>query len=154
MSNSTNRVLITGGPLHGKTTRAAMEVTARGLTVFQCTDTHEQAQRTGRTHPSAVYALDSLDADWSGLSQWVAGTWLQRPGPWVMEGVALPRALRKYRAAMSADDPPPPCDQLIWLCEPRAAQTGKQASMTKAHDSVLNEVLDSWPALRSVLVLE
>lgn len=72
-------IAITGGPGTGKTTVA-----------------REAAERYGRP----VRHTDDLivDFDWSQASDH-ASRWFDEPGPWIIEGVAVPRALRKWLAA-------------------------------------------------------
>lgn len=142
------RLVISGGPGHGKTTLADIERDRAGLNFFLCTDTKLQAQRSRGLHPNALYAPSSLDGDWSGLSQWVADTWLNNRGPWVLEGVAVVRALRKWH-----DDNPtgaPPCDRLIRLTQPKMQLTPRQAGMADADDRRFDELLWEWPELKSI----
>ena len=83
------RVVIAGGPNTGKTTLA---------------------DKIGR--PNTQHTDDLIGTyDWSGVSAHVAESWMAQPGPWVIEGVATVRALRK-RMELS---PERPCDVLIWL---------------------------------------
>lgn len=93
------RILICGGPRTGKTTEGL--VLARELGV-------------------ALRSTDNLMAmGWSEASL-VASTWLDEPGPWVIEGVAVVRAVRKWmRGARPLARIP--ADLLLWrghaLCE-------------------------------------
>ncbi len=64
---------------------------------------------------------------WSELSQEVA-EWFYDPGPWVIEGVATVRALRKWLR----DNPEgTPCDEVIFLGEPHIELTPRQQGMAK-----------------------
>jgi hypothetical protein len=81
--------------------------------------------------------------DWSACSQWVADKWLTLPGPWVIEGVAVPRALRKWHAAHP--DAPPPCERLLVMVECHEALTPRQAKMSQDLHGVLDELRD-WLA--------
>lgn len=143
------RLIISGGPGCGKTFLAEQERTQRGLNHFLCTDTKAQAEKTGRSHPKALYAPPSLDGDWSGLSQWVADTWLCNRGPWVLEGVAAVRALRKWHNDNWSDAPP--CEALIRLTQPMMPLTSRQAGMGDADDMRFSELLAEWPELRRVV---
>jgi hypothetical protein len=143
------RVIISGGPGHGKTTLAEEMRKAMGLGHFLCTDTMAQAEKTGRSHPRALYAPPSLDGDWSGLSQWVADTWLGNRGPWVLEGVAAVRALRKWHHDNWADAPP--CELLIRLTQPAMPLTARQTGMADADDLRFDELLTEWPELLRVV---
>jgi hypothetical protein len=64
--------------------------------------------------------------------------WFDAPGPWVIEGVAIPRALRKWMN----NNPglPPPVDKIIVLYTPFEVLTKGQESMGKGIDTVLNEI--------------
>lgn len=142
-----DRILIVGGVGVGKTTLANQERERLGLQLFRCTDTLPQASKTGRTHPSAVYAPDNLE--WSDLSQWVSEFWLPIHGPWVIEGIAVCRALRKWRQANP--DAMPPCTKVIWLTEPQMRLSDRQVTMSDTHDDHLTELLEEWPELAAVL---
>jgi len=107
------RVCIIGGPRTGKTTLAS-------------------------TMANVLHTDDLIGQfDWSGVSEHVATDWLARPGPWVIEGVAVVRALRKWLAA-NADGAP--CDRVIVLTEPLVELKKGQAAMTKGHEKVWQEV--------------
>ena len=109
------RVVIGGGPRTGKTTLAA-----------KCYP------------PELVHHTDDLiNLGWSEASA-AAAEWMAEPGPWVIEGVAAVRALRK---ALDAS-PEAPCDQLYWLTEPHEALAKGQASMAKGCDTVLAGIRD------------
>ena len=146
---SRERVLIVGGPGVGKTTLANEERERLGLGHFMCTDTRKQADRTGRLHPKALYAPASLDGQWSELSQWVADTWLNVRGPWVIEGVAVVRALRKWHADNPLDAPP--CTSLLWPTEPRIDLAPRGWQMFDEHDNKLQALLIEWPALGAMV---
>jgi dephospho-CoA kinase len=76
------------------------------------------------------------DLGWSESSLEVS-KWFDQPN-WVIEGVALPRALRKW----SANNPgqPPPVDKIIHLkTQYRELEKGA-ISMGKGIDTVLNEI--------------
>jgi energy-coupling factor transporter ATP-binding protein EcfA2 len=107
------RICIIGGPRTGKTTLAG-------------------------TMENVLHTDDLIDKfDWSGVSEFVATDWLARPGPWVIEGVAVVRALRKWLAA-NADGAP--CEKIIVLTEPRVELSKHQAAMAKGHEKVWREV--------------
>lgn len=108
------RLAIAGVPKGGKTTRAAKE-----------------------TGP--VYHTDDLigDREWSEASA-EAMTWFDRPGPWVIEGVAVPRALRKWLAAHAGGKP---ADLVLWMGTPRQDLTKGQAAMAKGCQTVMREII-------------
>jgi adenylate kinase family enzyme len=115
------RLLIAGVPRAGKTTLAKTIV---------------------RTLPCSLIVMGPRSTDdlialgWSAASERVA-TWFDAPGPWCIEGVAIPRALRKWFATHSAGRP---CDEIRWLGTPRVPLTSGQAAMAKACETVWDEV--------------
>jgi hypothetical protein len=74
--------------------------------------------------------------DWSSASAQVA-TWFDAPGSWIIEGVAIPRALRKWLATHHSGTP---ADEIRWLGTPRVPLTNGQAIMAKACETVWDEV--------------
>lgn len=126
------RTLITGAPRTGKTTMA-LEMGVRHF----CTDPQD--------HPAVPAGVPGtpVGLGWSDASLWVAEHWLELPGPWVIEGVAVPRALRKWQ--FLHPDAPPPCDRLIVLTETHEALTERQAKMSNDLHGVLDE-LREWLA--------
>jgi hypothetical protein len=109
------RILIAGGPRTGKTTLS----TSLGIARVRHTD-------------------DVMDLGWSEASAEVA-TWFDEPGPWVIEGVAVPRALRKWLAANEGK----PCDVVCWLEHPVEPQSKGQAVMAAGCAKVWSEVADA-----------
>jgi DNA polymerase III delta prime subunit len=114
-----SRVLLAGGPGVGKSTRSAVLATELG-----CEARHTDSLRT--------------TFDWSGVSAEVA-TWFDAPGPWVIEGVAVPRALRKWLAAHPEGIP---ADVLYWGAVARVPTTPGQNAMAKGVATVWNEIRD------------
>lgn len=114
-----SRIIIAGGPRTGKTTLAA-------------------------TYPGLVLHTDDLigQLDWSAASGVAAG-WFDVPGPWVIEGVATVRALRKWLAAHASGQP---ADLVLWLGTPLVARTPGQVTMARGCETVWAEVL---PLLRA-----
>lgn len=102
------RIAICGGPKTGKTTLAAR--------------LHEEQMRQwGRPivdieGPLLRHTDDYIKLGWSEASQ-AACRYLDDPGPWIIEGVAVSRALRKWRDQHPGE--PPPVDRVIYLSEPR-----------------------------------
>ncbi len=109
------RVVIAGVPRSGKT-----------ILADQLTDMGE------------VQHTDDLigHLEWSAASAAVA-RWFDEAGPWVIEGVATIRALRKWFRAHPAGLP---CDLLLWLPTPCVPLTQGQRRMAKACDTVYREV--------------
>lgn len=112
----TIRVAITGGPRAGKTTMSK-----------QFEDKGYQVRHT-----------DDLisGSDWSEASH-QASFWFALPGPLCIEGVSVPRALRKWLNRCDAK----PIDKLYVLEGGMAAQTDRQKFMSKGIDTVLKEIL-------------
>ncbi len=101
------RVAIAGGPKAGKTTlTAALELGRRVL------------------ETDAVMALG-----WSESSQNIADEANKHEGPLIVEGVAVPRALRKGMRV----------DCVVWLDKPHVPLKAGQAAMAKGCKTVLNE---------------
>ena len=102
---------------------------------------------TGKTTLSASYACDVVHTDrmigrttWESISDHLAD-WMLRPGPWVVEGVASVRALRKLLEVYPHRRP---CDLVIWCRTPRVPLTARQATMAKG-------VERTWREVRAVL---
>lgn len=115
-----NRIAITGWPRSGKTT-----VFAAGL--------ERQLGITARHTDELIASMD-----WSAASA-AAACWFDEPGDLIIEGVAVARALRKWRAAHP--DQPPPITNLIICRRPLETLTPRQAGMGKGVDTVLDEIL-------------
>lgn len=130
------RIVITGGPRTGKTTLAdsmwnnvaveagAADPTKRGLGI------------------EIVRHTDDLigHVDWSAASQAVS-EWLNEPGPWIIEGVAVSRALRKWRDQHPGERPP--ADRVIYLRDAYERTTSKQDAMAKGVLTVHLEI-EPW----------
>jgi hypothetical protein len=116
------RTVVAGGPRTGKTTRADELAAATGAPV---------------RHTDDVQGLD-----WSAASLEVS-TWFGAPGPWVIEGVAAGRALRKWLAAHPTGMP---ADRVYWTPSPLVPRTPGQEAMAKGCETVFREIL---PLLRA-----
>lgn len=110
------RILIAGWPKCGKTTLAA----SLGITPIYTTDALKESH------------------GWREASE-EASFWLDRAGPWVIEGVAVPRAIRKW---LMRDSEGKPCDILYYLSEPFEELTRGQATMGKGCDTVMADIQD------------
>jgi hypothetical protein len=134
------RIAICGGPRTGKTTLAGKLVE----------DGHRDYDRRLRDATALKHALllhipptvshtdDLMHLGWSEASDAVARLWLPLPGPWIIEGVALARALRKWRKAHPGE--PPPVDRVIRLTTPHVDLTPGQAAMAKGEETVWQEI--------------
>lgn len=118
------RICITGGPRTGKTTLASK---------LQCDDLV-----AGLTGARIWHTDEMIDLGWSEASRFIAEHWFDEPGPWIIEGVAVSRALRKWRDAHPGE--PPPCDQIIYLDEPYETLTHGQRTMAKGVRTVHDEL--------------
>ncbi|MDQ5871618.1 MAG: hypothetical protein M3547_05370 [Acidobacteriota bacterium] len=108
------RIVVAGSPRAGKSTLASRLGIAR------------------------VRSADEvMGLGWSEASELIAGSWFDEPGPWVIEGVAAGRALRKWLAANPEGRP---CDRLLVLERPCEALSKGQATMGKGVQTVLNEI--------------
>lgn len=111
------RIAITGGPRTGKTTLA-----------------REMADRLGM---ELVSTDDYIELGWSEASARVAEI-LAQGAPRIVEGVAVPRALRKL---LEAQPDVKPIDRLVILAAPRIERTAGQETMARGVDTVLDEIL-------------
>jgi hypothetical protein len=127
------RIVICGGPRTGKTTLSHDQ----GFLIIRHTDDLiEQCKHLGK---------DS----WSEASR-IASTWLDEPGHWVIEGVAMCRAMRKWREAHPGELPP--MDKVIRLTDPYGPLTKGQVTMAKGEETVWREI-ETWILHAGVPVL-
>lgn len=120
------RICITGGPKTGKTT-LANKLSLAG------------AAGLGAERDPVHHTDDTIPLGWSNDSAEVA-KWFDEPGPWIIEGVAVSRALRKWRERHPGE--PPPVDRVIRLTVPRVALSKGQAAMAKGEETVWQEIVD------------
>jgi adenylate kinase family enzyme len=101
------RIVIAGGPRTGKTT-VAKQLATRLRVRLRHTD-------------------DLIDRGWVAAGAAVA-EWLDEDGPWIVEGVAAPRALRRWlkRHRRGA-----PCDWIVFFARAVIPRTPKQDAMAK-----------------------
>lgn len=122
----TLRVVICGAPRAGKTTTAiAMH-----------------------THGCWLYHLDSLVEKhrWSEQSD-AAAKYLTEPGPYIIEGCAAVRALRK--ALLRSNDRP--CDAIARMTTPKLELTKGQETLRKGEAKIWSEIEGTLIA-RGVLI--
>lgn len=117
------RIVILGGPKTGKTTLASQMYLHDG--------------RSYHERPKVRHTDDLIHLGWSEASA-AAALWIDEPGPWIIEGVAMARALRKWREAHPGERPP--VDRVIRLTEPHVALTPGQATMAKGEETVWQEI--------------
>ena len=89
-------------------------------------------------HGYAIRHTDDLIGkfEWSALSLEVS-RWFEASGQFVIEGVAVPRALRKWLARHPDGKP---CDVVLWMGTPRLKLTPGQVAMGKGAWTVLQEI--------------
>lgn len=136
------RIVICGGPRTGKTTLAWQMFGSGGLSYNAAQRSPHQATVHFKGGTAVLRHTDDLieSHDWSAASAEVAA-WLDAPGPWIIEGVAMARALRKWREACPGE--PPPVDRVIRLTAPREALSKGQAAMAKGEQTVWAEI-EEW----------
>lgn len=123
------RIAIAGGPRTGKTTFA--QALGAGLGVAsRSTD-------------------DLMGGDWSAASL-AASRWFDAPGALIVEGVAVPRALRKWLAANPTGKP---VDKVIWIHGAKTERSKGQETMSKGCTTVWREILPELQA-RGVEIVE
>lgn len=113
----TKKIAIAGVPRAGKTTRA--KNIALGVGELRSTD-----------------ALKAV-GDWSKESE-IAAAMFDEPTPFVMEGMVVPRALRKWLASHPEGRP---VDEVIWMGSPKVATNDGQDAMGKGALTVMREIL-------------
>jgi hypothetical protein len=113
------RVAVAGHPLSGKST---------------------YAESLGLPHHNTDEAIGP-GITWASLSEDVSH-WFDDPGPWVISGVAVPRALRKWRHRNRGLKPP--IDRLVFIQRPSLGDLSpNQRSMAHGIDSVMSS-LRGW----------
>jgi hypothetical protein len=113
------RILVTGYPNSGKTTIAKL------------------LAATGEDHNIIPMSTDSLidkTSEWSELSE-IASNWFDKPGPCIIEGVAVPRAIRKWRTRHPRGKPP--FDIFVFIRRPLAGYLPGQVAMAKGIETVM-----------------
>jgi hypothetical protein len=110
------RIVLIGGPRVGKSTKAAELALDTGHLVW-CSDEYR-------------------DVEWSKASA-LAMERLETPGPWILEGCAMVRALRKW---LKAHPEGRPCDLLLARFEPREKVSFAQQTMGKGVKHILIEI--------------
>lgn len=117
---SARRILVSGGPRTGKTSLG------KSL-LAMC-----QEKTRLRSTDDLIGQLE-----WSEASQEVS-KWMCEPGPWIIEGVAVERALRKWLAANGTTLP---FDLWIVLLDPIVPLSSRQSAMSKACETIRGPVL-------------
>jgi hypothetical protein len=81
---------------------------------------------------------DLINLGWSAASD-AASYWFDDPGPWVIEGVAVPRALRKWSRRHPGE--PPPVDRVIRLTRRYRDLEPGAVAMGVGMDTVIRSIL-------------
>ena len=105
------RVVIAGGPRTGKTTLAA----SLGLPV--------------------LHTDDLISLGWVAAGA-AAAKWIDQPGPWIIEGVTAPRALRRWLKRHEGK----PCDLIVFLARAEIPRTRGQEAMAKGCAKIFAEI--------------
>lgn len=79
---------------------------------------------------------DLKDLEWSESSL-AASKWFDEPGPWLFEGVVMPRALRKWLAANPEGRP---ADLIVFINQPVVERSRGQHVMALGCDTVWREI--------------
>jgi adenylate kinase family enzyme len=111
------RIAIAGVPKSGKTTFATGICRDQGINCMHTDDLINECE-------------------WSELSARVA-EWFDISGDLIVEGVAVPRALRKW---LTAHPEGKPCDEVIWMGKPFEELSKGQVSMAKGCLKVIEEI--------------
>lgn len=85
--------------------------------------------------------------DWAAQSHFICNNWFQMDGDWVIEGVGVVRALRKW---INYYDSKPPCYNIIYIknYHPAAGELlDGQESMTKSIESIWNEISHHYDSI-------
>lgn len=110
-----SRICITGGPRTGKT---------------------ERANASGGLVGPIRHTDDVILFGWHEASVEVS-TWFEEPGPWIVEGVCVPRALRKW---LDRHPEGRPCDVVLVLETPHVELTEMQRRMGKGVATTLRAI--------------
>jgi hypothetical protein len=111
------KIAIAGFPRAGKTTRG--KNIALGVGELRSTD---DLKKIG---------------DWSKESE-IAAAMFDEPTAFVMEGMVVPRALRKWLASHPEGKP---VDELLWMGDPKVPTHAGQDAMGKGALTVMREIL-------------
>jgi hypothetical protein len=116
-----DRVIVAGGPRSGKSGFAVRMSERFGFPL-----------RFG----DSLVAAGKDPEQWSRSSATVA-RWLAEPGPWIVEGVVTPRAIRKWQQAHPGTPPP---FTVIWFPKAVQVRSEGQEAMAKGAATVMKDV--------------
>jgi hypothetical protein len=132
------RVVIAGGPRRGKS-EIAKKLVRDGVTYHHGEELIDRPEWAGMTR----------EEKWSAGSE-LAATWLDQPGPFVAENVAMARALRKWLARNPTGKP---ADVVVHLRDPVIETNSGQEAMASGSETVWNEVRSEL-VIRGVRVID
>lgn len=94
--------------------------------------------KTGKTtdYPDAKHTDDLIELGWSEASYQVATDWMKHDGDWTIEGIAVPRALRKWLDANEGQ----PCDKVIYYNFSKVPLTKDQKALAKGCKTVWEQI--------------
>jgi hypothetical protein len=110
-------LVIAGGPRSGKTALASTVAAVTGHSLLRSDD------------------LAGLG--WSEASEHAARNWFSFDGNWICEGVAMPRALRKW---LAANPEGAPADVVLFVNGDVIHRSPGQQSMAKGCETVMREI--------------
>jgi len=98
--------------------------------------------RTGKTTLADSLGVPVLHTDDLIPLGWIAAgraasTWFDQPGPWIVEGVTAPRALRRWLKRHRRGTP---CDVIVFLARPAIPRTPGQEAMAKGCAKIYAEI--------------
>jgi len=125
------RIIVCGAPSAGKSTYASAAARSSG---------------------APLRHLDSLVEHhaWSAQSE-AALVWLDAPGPWIIEGCAAVRALRKWLSSRPA--PARPCERVVRLTVPRVPLSAGQARLAKGEETIWQQIAPELAARGVEIIL-
>lgn len=153
---SSERVIIVGGPRRGKSTLAQQLVLGWPQCPHRCGD---PLSKVKDPLPGVEYLPEGIPISGDdGAAQWVADNWFGERGPWVCEGWAMARALRRWISDPLLLDghrvskrTGAPADRVIVLTGPAWVEASKgQESMHKAVMTVWHTIASQVAALTEV----
>jgi len=143
----TERIVIVGGPRRGKSTLAQEIVNsvfshpAPWVIHHRCGD---PLSKVKDPLPQVEYLPEKIPfAGDEGAAQWVTDNWFPMPGPWVLEGHVMARALLRWLDGKRGDDPDYPCDRIFVLDRPGFGMPSpRQNSMHKGVMTTWSKIAD------------
>ncbi len=134
--SSCRRIVIAGWPGSGKTTMAEVVAGGAGGSLF-----------------TVVHTDDFIgQMPWSEISEHVAAALTSYPPPFIVEGTASIRAVRKWFAIQPGKALP--IDALVYLSSPKKQLNTRQAGMGKGCDTIFRGILPALGLEDLTLIVE